>query len=453
MIRLTCGQIAAWTGARLVKVAADRELTRVVIHSAEVGPGALFVALPGERTHGNRFVQAAWAAGGVALVGDEFPERGGPMLVVPSPLVALGQMMRGYVEQAGLFVVGVTGSVGKTSTKELIGAVLAAQFATGVSRGNYNTAIGLPLSLFAASKDMTHFVAEMGMRGAGEIRQLTEMAPPAIAVITNVGTSHLSLLGSIDAIQRAKGEILEGIRPGGLAVLNRDDPRVRELGERFGGRVVWYGQDRAADIRVVEAAVRDDHTEIVLNAGGKDHVIRLPWIGAHLAWNAAAAFAVGLECGVPPARIVEGLETVAPEGSRLVIGRAGPVLLLEDVYNASPASMVAALRVLATRPGRKLAVLGDMFELGDAEESGHREVGQVAAGVSDWVLGVGERARYIVEEAKANGGRAHWVPTRKAALAWLRETLAPGDVVLLKASRGMEFEKLAGALKEWGGPR
>jgi UDP-N-acetylmuramoyl-tripeptide--D-alanyl-D-alanine ligase len=366
----------------------------------------------------------------------------------------MAAVVRRLVDDRRITVVGVTGSVGKTSIKELIGAVLATRFVVGVTQGNYNTAIGIPLSFFSGPAGMTHFVAEMGMRFSGEILRLTEMAPPEIAVISNIGPSHLETLGSLDAIQAAKGEILRGLKPGGTAVLNFDDPRVRYLGGSLKDvKVLWYGETQGLDATVESSQLAGDHTLIRLKWEGQRYEIRLPWLGTHQAMNAAAAFLVGIRLGIAPERVVQGLEAVASDRSRIRRKRLGTVEIIEDDYNASPVSMQAALAFLAEQPGRRVAVLGDILELGPDEEKLHRQVGIKVAGSADLLVTVGQRAEFIGEEARLRELPTYPAESVDEAYPLLQSLVRPGDVILVKASHMMGLDRLVARMEEWGGPQ
>ena len=450
MMAIQVRDVVTWTGAIAEKVDLSQPIRGITIDSRTVEPGSLFVALPGSRQHGHDFLEEVWRRGGVALVEDSYAGRGGALLRTPSPLEALDQMMKSAIKANKVQVVGVTGSVGKTSVKELTHQVLASRYVTGYSHGNYNTAIGLPLSFFEEPPTMTWFVAEMAMRQLGEIYRLTQMAPPRVAAITNIGLSHLEQLGSIERIQRAKGEILEGMPRGGVAVLNADDPLVRELGQRTHHPVRWYGQAPDAELRILDAALEGDGTRIQLSFEGQTHILNLPWVGVHQSYNAAAALLIGIEVGIPLDQGIAALAQVDPSRSRILPHRLGTLTLIEDAYNASPSSMRAALEVLKSYPGRKIAVLGDMLELGSAETAGHQEVGVFAHSVADWVVGVGPLSRGLVDAA---GTHATHQDSIDDAFEWLTRNLVPGDVVLLKASRGMRFEDLIGKIKGWGGPQ
>lgn len=447
--------VVSLCSARSVGVNLEDVLQDITITSQDVTPGALFVALPGSRTHGHQFVPEAWSRGGVAMVERTFTPISGPALVVKSPLLAMGQLVHGLIKARQISVVGITGSVGKTSVKELIAAALRSRFVVGKSQGNYNTAIGIPLSFLRSPNEMTHFVAEMGMRALGEITALTMIAPPDVAVMTNIGPNHLESLGSIKNIQRAKGEILDGLKVGGTAVLNADDPLVRELGENVKDRrVLWFGHN-SGDVLIEHVLLKEQETEIILRFQGQTITIRIPWLGEHHGPNVAAAFLAGTALGLCPEEIIQGLEHVDPGTSRLQLHSIGSLTIIADYYNASPLSMTMSLGVLKAQKQalRRIAILGDMLELGDQEHAGHSHVGQVASYHADVILAVGSRAQWIAQAA--NQLRPHsalWVSNLTEAFKWLKGNGRPGDAILLKASHGMNFEELYQKVLEWGGP-
>jgi len=448
MKSITVGDVIRWTGGQPQAVDLSRPIARLIIDSRQAGPDTLFFALPGTKTDGHQFVEQVWAAGGLAVVRHDWHSadgRSGPAIRVADPLLAMGHMMRQALSEWGVTVVGVTGSVGKTSVKELTRQALSAVYAVDASVGNYNTAIGLPLSFFNGSPGITHFVAEMGMSAPGEIRYLTQIAPPRVAIITSIGPSHLERLGSMEAIQRAKGEILEGVRPDGLAVLNRSNAWVRALGERHRTTPVWwFGTDRDCQAQVLEARVEDQGTWFRIRVDQEQVSLKLPWLGSHHGLNVAASLLTAHFLGVDIQKAAHQLEQIEPTRSRIQMREHQGWTLLEDVYNASPASMRAGLDVLKTRTGRKIAVLGDMLELGTEEAAGHQEVGRYAAEVADWVIGIGPRSQLLVDACLATGHhQCRWFADGESAAAWLVDFLLPGDTVLLKASRGMQFEKLA----------
>lgn len=450
MMWLTLRDIERWTDGTILNARDDQRVEKLSIDSRESAAGVLFVALPGTHTDGHKFVPEVWAQGGIVLVRDDYPRQDGPQIRVPSPLDAMGQILRRYIDAHNIHVVGVTGSVGKTSVKELCAAALSENFATKASLGNFNTAIGLPLSFFSGGAQVTHFVAEMGMSASGEITRLTTIAPPEVAVITTIGSSHLEKLGSMEAIRDAKGEILSGLKPGGIAVLNRDNPWIRELAAQHHGPIRWFGGGEDVEARVDRTAVEEDGTTIQITWQKRALSIRIPWLGAHHAYNVAAALLVADSLGVSWDAAIKGIESIDPARSRVRLVEAGFFTLLIDVYNASPLSVKAALAVLRDRAGRRVAVIGDMLELGADEVPGHREIGRAACGAVDWLLTVGSRSKETHQEALTCGVNSHWVATREEALEVLKEELKTHDVVLLKASRGMGFEAIAQQLEEWG---
>ncbi|MBI4505251.1 MAG: UDP-N-acetylmuramoyl-tripeptide--D-alanyl-D-alanine ligase [Chloroflexi bacterium] len=416
-----------------------------VTHDSRLAtPGALFVALRGARD-GHTFIADAVARGAVAALGERpLAEVDAPGLRayvrVPDALAGLQRLAAHWRAGLSAAVVGVTGSVGKTSTKDLIAHVLGRRWAVLRSSGNYNNEIGLPLTLLALRAEHRVAVLEMGMYAAGEIALLCALARPTIGVVTNVGPVHMERLGSLEAIAAAKAELVEALPSDGQAILNGDDERVRAMAGRTAARVLTYGRGSTCDVRLVEVVTHGLDglgLRIEMPAGRLD--VRTPLAGAHHAYTVGAATATALALGMQLAEIGAALDS-APATLRLTTHRLpGGALVLDDTYNASPASVLAALDLLATCTGRRVAILGDMFELGEAEELGHRAVGRRAAAVVDELWAVGERARWITEEARAHGLGAVHLCAAKAEVDYVPR---PGDAVLLKASRGMRFEEL-----------
>ncbi len=455
---LTAAEIAAVTGGRLV-LASERPISGVVVDSRLVRDGNLFVALPGERTDGHRFIGAALALGAAALLVSELPEpdaelaRGAAsVIVVPDTLLGLHAVAAAWRARFSPLVVGVTGSIAKTSTKEAIAAVLEERFATLKSEGNANNEIGLPLTVLRMGPEHQAAVLEMGMYVGGEIAQLAAIARPRIGVVTAVREVHLSRIGSIEAVERAKGELLEALPADGVAILNADDPRVLRMLDRTAARALTYGFATEADVRAegVVAAGLDGMSFTLVTPAGRVRTAT-PALGRHGVHNGLAAAAVGIAAGLDLDLIAAGLRRGWQAQHRDQIVRAGSLTILDDSYNASPTSMIAALELLATLPGRHVAVLGEMRELGEAHDRGHREVGAAAVGLVDIVVVVGEGAAGIVAGAASLGEAVVAVPDRAAALAALREMLRPGDAVLVKASRGAELEWIVESLAgSWG---
>ncbi len=457
--------IARLTGGRLV-VGSGRLVRGAAVDSRRVEPGNLFVALPGEHTDGHAFLGRAAAMGAAALVvsrplseGDLAALRDvaapGELAVVQvvDPLAALQALAAGWRTRFDPFVVAVTGSVGKTTTKEAVAAVLSSRLSTLRNEGNLNNEIGLPLTVLRLRPGHEAAVFEMGMYVGGEVAELARIARPRVGVVTAVQPVHLARIGTLDAIERAKGELVEALPRDGAAVLNADDPRVARMASRARSRVRTYGFAASADV-TAEAIASEGRAgmRFLLRADRARISVTTPALGRHSVHNALAAAAVGIEAGLALEDVAAGLAAgwTAPHRTELV--DAGGVLLLDDTYNASPASMAAALDLLSTLPGRRVAVLGEMLELGPEHAAGHRAVGRAAvdAGVELLVV-VGAGAAAIGAAARERGldpARIVAVPDRDAALDVLRPRLVPGDVVLLKASRGAALDLLVDRLRE-----
>ena len=458
---LTAAEIASVAGGRLVRDT-DRAIRGAAVDSRAVAPGNLFVALPGEITDGHRFLRDAVAAGAAALLvrADSIVADPGlsaawagadvAVVAVADALAGLHAVAAAWRGRFSPLVVGVTGSIAKTSTKEAVAAVLGEGFVTLSSEGNANNEIGLPLTILRMGPQHQAAVLEMGMYVGGEIAQLAAIARPRIGVVTAVREVHLSRIGSIEAIERAKAELVEALPADGTAVLNLDDERVARMRHRTVASVLTYGFSAAADLRAVDVASAglEGMTFTLIVPGGSARVAT-PALGRHGVHNGLAAAAVGVAAGLDLERIVAGLARgwQAPHRDQLV--RAGPITILDDSYNASPASMLAAMELLSTLPGRHVAVLGEMLELGEAAERGHAEVGRAAAGLVDLLVVVGPHAVGIADAAEAAGKRHATVrvPDRRAALEVLFDRLGPGDTVLVKASRGAALDLVVEALE------
>jgi len=444
----------AVTGGRLLQGSPAAPVYGFAYDSRKVRPGDCFVAMPGERVDGHDYAARAAEAGATCiLVGRSVAARGTALVEVPDPLLALGQLGRYHRERYGVKVVGVTGSVGKTTTKEMVGAVLEQRFRVFRSKGNFNSEVGLPITLMDLDQGPDVAVLEMGMRALGEIEYLVSIACPSVGVVTNVGVTHLELLGTQENIARAKGELVRGLPADGAAVLNADDPLVAAMAGTGSCKVWFYGFDAAGrGERWVSAREirREGETgqrfTLVTSAGETEAVLPAP--GKHNVLNACAAAAVGLELGMTLAEVAAGLAGYAPSGSRMRIVNAGGVRLLDDTYNAAPASVIAALgvmRELAGPEGRAVAVLADMFELGAAAVEGHLQVGAEAGRLADMVVTVGDLAKHIAEAA---GAHARHFDAKTGAIALLTQLIRAGDTVLVKGSRGMQMEEVVSALEK-----
>ena len=459
---LTADDLVRFTGGRLL-ARSERAILGAAVDSRLVSPGVAFVALPGERTDGHAYLSEAIARGAAAVIVARplaDPDALGEVSVirVADPLAALGALAAGWRRRFDPLVVGVTGSIAKTSTKEAVAAVLSRRFRTLRNEGNQNNEVGLPLTVLRLRPEHEAAVLEMGMYVGGEIADLAAIARPRIGVVTAVQAVHLSRIGSLEAIEQAKGELLEALPPDGTAVLNADDPIVRRMGERTAARAVTYGFAPEADYgaEAVESLGLDG-MRFVLRADGARRTVGIPVLGRLSVHNALAAAAVGAAAGLSLDEIAGGLATGWSAPHRVAVVRLGEVTIVDDTYNASPRSVTAALELLAGLPGRRGAVLGEMLELGEASDEGHHEVGQAAARTVDWLMVVGPDAAGIAEAAEAAGLPAsviHRVQDADSALAALPPRLRDGDVVLVKASRGVGLDSVVDGLRRelGGGP-
>ena len=460
---------AALGGTSDVTTLPVQELTDVVIDSRQATPGSCFVALPGENTDGHEFVGQAFEQGAVVALVSHKPALDCPLLatadgapteavglpfciLVNDGVAALQQAASWWRRHLSLRVIGITGSVGKTSTKDVIYSVLRQRFSTMHSPGNLNNEIGLPLTLLRLDETYEAAVIEMGMYTLGEIAHLAEIAQPQIGLVTNVGPSHMERLGSIESIAHAKSELVQALphAPEGVAILNMDDPRVRIMAETTQARVFFYGLTPDADLWASDIEARGlEGIRFYFHYDGQVVQVRVPLLGRHSVHTALGASAVGLVAGLSWEEIVAGLTNLGAQLRLVAVPGINGSTLLDDTYNASPASTIAALNLLADLDGRRVAVLGEMLELGEFEEEGHHMVGLRAADVADLLVGVGERAHWIVEGAMSAGmpvDRVSLVEGIDTAIALLREQMQPDDMVLIKGSRATGMELLVTAL-------
>jgi UDP-N-acetylmuramoyl-tripeptide--D-alanyl-D-alanine ligase len=444
MIPLSLTEIAAIVGGTVKGDDTVTVTAPAVLDGRQAEPGGLFVAFAGEHADGHDFAAQAGQAGAVAVLGSRPTAL--PTVVVDDAQTAL-QALAAHVAarlRDRMIVAGVTGSQGKTSTKDLLGAVFAAAGPTIKAIGSHNNELGVPITVLRAD-DTTRFLAlELGARRVGDIAALTELVAPDIAVVLNVGQAHLSYFGTRGAITKAKGELVQGLASGGTAVLNADDPAVVAMRSFTDGPVLTFGVAEHADVRVLDLALdRLGRPSFTLRAGDHSVRVELPLVGAHQAHNASAAVAAGLAAGLPFHPAAAALATAALSKWRMELCELdGGVTLLNDSYNANPESARAALDSLAAiAADRRIAVLGVMAELGDDSETEHRAVGAYAASRADVVIAVGDAARPIAE-----GAHGIAVADNDAAVDWLRRHLAPGDLVLVKASREARLDEIAAAI-------
>jgi UDP-N-acetylmuramoyl-tripeptide--D-alanyl-D-alanine ligase len=423
------------------------------IDSRTVGPGQLFFAVKGERLDGHDFVESALEKGAVAAVVRKdqlgrYPKRA-RLLAVEDTLVALQILATAVRKLWGKPLVGVTGSMGKTTTKEAIAHVLSTRLRVLKSEGNFNNHFGLPLMLLKLEPEHDVAVIEMGMSHAGEIRALAKIAQPEIGVVTNVAPVHLEFFDSVGGIARAKYELVESLPAGGTAVLNADDEYVSQFGRDFKGKVVMYGTRAAADVRAENVRSRGaEGSEFDVVVGGVRERATLPLVGEHNVVNALAAVAVGLERGLKPSEAVGALAGLSPGDKRGEVVRLGNLTVINDCYNCNPKALDAMVDALAAMAaGRRIVVAGAMLELGPTEGELHRRAGaHMAEKKIDVLLGVRGPAEAMVEAARRAGMRAEFVSTPEEAGEWLAREARDGDVVLMKASRGVKLEK---ALEVW----
>ncbi len=459
MIPLTLGEIAAACGGRLEQAEASMVVHGVAIDSRTVRDGDLFVALPGEHADGHAYAAGAIARGAVAVLAREDVDGlAAPAIRVPDPAAALTRVAALVRDRSSAHVVAITGSSGKTCTKQFTAAIARARFRTVASEASYNNELGVPLTVCSLEPDTEVLVAEVGSRGVGHIATLIPLVLPDVSIVTNVGSAHYEMFGSLDATERAKGEIVEALRPSGTAVLNADDARVMAMAARTDARVLTYGLDAGADVRAerVELDARAcARFEVV--AGDARAKVALEMAGEHMVPNALAAVAAGLALGVPLDASASALAEAVPVAWRMeIVETPRGVTLVNDAYNANPASAAAALRTLASLgAGRRTwAVLGEMAELGPITAEEHDRLGRLAARLGiKRLVAVGEVARPACQAARLEcltPEEAVWVADVQGAIEVLRAELAPGDVVLLKASRVAGLERIAAALLEDG---
>jgi len=451
---LSFASVIEATGGRALTPPPDRPaLASVSIDSRTLEPGALFVAIRGKHFDGHAFLAEARARGAaVALVERELAAPAGLALVrVADTTKALAALARQQRRAAPMPFVAVTGSVGKTTTKDMAAELLSGRGPVLKTEGNLNNQYGLPLTLLRLEPRHTAAVLELGMSAPGEIRALAALAEPDVAVITRIAPVHLEFFPSLDAIAEAKAEIFEGLRPGGSAVLNGDDPQVVRIAERFAGRKLWFGRERRFEVSAERWRGTAFGMRFELRLGGRTLDVALPLAGPHFVSNFLAAAGAAHALGVEPDAIVEAALRLKPARHRGEIRRLGDgVIVLDDCYNSSPTALEAAVVALGLVPGlRRVAVVGDMLELGEAGPGLHREAGRSLAGRADVVVGIGPLSRELVLGARAAGtppsAVLHFDGVAEAAPA-VASLVSPGDAVLVKASRGMRLEQVVDAL-------
>lgn len=425
----------------------DEPFTEIVIDSREAKPGSLFVALRGEHLDGHQFVDDALARGASAALVSTASGLSGPQLfVVNDPLQSLQAAGRRWREQIEAQVVGITGSVGKTTLREAVFQLLSQHLPTHQSPRNFNGDIGLPIALLGISESDQWAVIEIGPYSREEMELLVSSARADVGIVTNVGPTHLDRFGTLDDTERIKGLLPESLPPGGLAILNGDDPRVHRMMQRTQADVVTYGYQPHCDLTatdVVDGGFEGVEFTLADRRSGERRQIATPLVGAHQVMTCLAASAVGLRAGLNLNQIAASLGNLTP-GSRLARRTAwNGATIIDDAYNAAPLSMLAALDLLHDCRPRRIALLGDMYELGAEEQAAHREVGRYAAERCDWLIAVGERSREIIDAAREAGHpQACWVAEAGQAADILVQSLERNDTVLIKASHAMHLERV-----------
>lgn len=444
-MQLTLKQIAAWTGGHVEPEFEDITVFGVTTDSREAREGQLFVPLVGEKFDGHDYIASAMRSCDAVLTAKDV-DPSIPAVRVADTLTALGDMARGYRTSLSLRVVGVTGSVGKTTTKEMIATVLESRFKTAKTSGNFNNHIGLPLTVLGIEEDCEMAVLEMGMNHFGEMSYLTGIGKPDAAVITNIGTAHIEHLGSRDGILKAKMEIVEGLSPNGILMLNGDEPLLWNLKGTLPFKTYYFGiENPECDLRARDIVALNDGVSFHVESQQVDFEVFLPAPGRHNVYNALAALAVGLSARIEPSKLQYALAHFHNTGMRQKIYESRGFTIIEDCYNAGPESMEAALNVLAEHQctGRRIAVLGDMLELGNCSMAEHYKVGRLAASRADQVYAYGINAERIVTGAITGGLPAncvHHFDSHEQMARMLRSRARTGDLLLFKGSRAMRME-------------
>ncbi len=429
----------------------DREVAGVTIDSRKVEKDFLFVAINGERFNAHKFIPDTIEKGALCVVSHEdLGDTDYPYILVEATGQALLDIAKLYRDSFDVKVVGITGSVGKTSTKEMIASVLAQKYNVHKTQGNFNNECGLPLTIFEMNEEHEVSVLEMGINHFGEMRKLSTVASPDICVITNIGVAHLEFLKTREGIMQEKTQMFQDMKAGGSVVLNGDDPLLSTIGPVKGSDPIFYGLDQdknevyATDVEPL--GLKGTSCTIHLPEGSFSCVVPIP--GIHMVSNALAGTAVGSKLGLTTEEIKRGIESLPSIPGRNNIIQTDHLILLDDCYNANPVSMKASLDVLNMGIGRKVAVLGDMGELGPDYAALHRSVGEYAAEIGiDLVCAIGPMSKEIAEGAASDGTKSLWFETKADFLAQTKDILKKGDNVLIKASHGMEFPEIVEALK------
>ena len=440
MGRITLKQAAEWCGGVIDPKYADVAFLGASNDTRTIQPGQLFLALKGARD-GHDFIPMALEKGAAAVLCERC-EGDFPAIVVPDTRIALGKIANGERHRIGMKVVGVTGSVGKSTTKEMISTVLETTFRTAKTPANHNNDIGMPMGILAMPEDTQVAVLEMGMNHFREMAYLSGIGQPDVAVIVNIGTMHIEHLGSQEGILKAKLEILEGMEADAPVLLNGDDKFLKSASCGL-HPVTYFGVGENCTVRGLEPEISTGCVSFRVKAGGWEFPVELPVEGEHFVCDALAAVSVGLQLGVEPVKIQESLSNFRNMAGRQEIYERDGFTIISDCYNAGPESMAAALKVLGRQKGRKIAVLGDMLELGVCTQAEHYKVGRLAAELADYLMAYGPNSGRMEKGALTGGmvnGKARSFTDRKELALALKRLARPGDVLLFKGSRGMHME-------------
>jgi UDP-N-acetylmuramoyl-tripeptide--D-alanyl-D-alanine ligase len=458
-MKLTLAETALGAGAVIESPAARENAGELLaqgfsIDSRSIAPGEVFFAIRGERFDGHDFIPAAFERGAAAAVVARerlasLPDAAlaAPLLVVEETLTALQALAAAVRRRWGGTLIGITGSAGKTTTKEAVAAALATCFRVHKSQGNLNNGYGLPLQLLKLEPDCQFAVIEMGMNHAGEIHALCRIAAPDWGLITNIGTAHIENFPDGQAgIARAKFELIESLPPNGTAILNADDPYACQFGRDFPGRVFYFGGKPAATVKALSVIESEEGVHVAFQCGDQTGELTLRMPGAHNASNALAALTAAHVAGIPLTAAARALEALAPGDKRGQTISHGGVTIVNDCYNSNPEALKSMIRTLAARAlqagGRRVLIAGEMLEMGAYAAQFHAECGRAAAAAGmDLILGVRGNAERLADAAREAGAKAFFVADAEAAGAWMSENLRPGDIVLVKGSRGVRLER------------
>lgn len=427
----------------------SKEVGFITTDSRKAGKGGVFAAIVGERVDGHSFISQCMELGMLCTIAERTPVDNSAHILVENTPEALRKIAKAYREKFDIPFVGISGSVGKTSTKEIIASVLSEHFHTHKTQGNFNNALGVPITLFALEETHSAAVIEMGISDFGEMSVLANMTQPDIAVLTNVGKCHLENLKDLQGVLKAKTEMLRFLKKGGTAILNGDDENLRKAQIPEGAKVVYYGLNENNDVFATD--IKSDNatfTDFTVHTKEGEFTARIHALGNHMVQNALAAVSVAMELSLSENEIVEGLKNYRTIGGRANVIKTEKLTIIDDCYNANPESMKASLKTLSNFEGRRVALLGDMKELGEKEKELHKEIGELAASLKlDLIITVGDLALEMYKAARPYID-AEWYQSIEEAKLYMYEMLTIGDTVLVKASHSMKFDELVELIKE-----